>query len=126
MHDIHIVLKNAPGELAWLNKILALNGIRVEGGCVLAVEGHCHVHFLVGIGHRTKAVLEGEGFRVCHIQHPLIVGFQQDRLGEITAALSVKGVNVLTHYCDRANRLIFITDNEKIALQATELWAVQT
>ena len=126
MHDIHIVLKNAPGELAWLNKILVLNGIRVEGGCVLAVEGHCHVHFLVGNGHRMKAVLEGEGFRVCHIQNPLIVGFQQDRLGEIIAALSIKGVNVLAHYCDRANRLIFITDNEKIALQATELWAVQT
>lgn len=126
MHDIHIVLKNAPGELAWLNKILALNGIEVEGGCVLAVEEHCHVHFLVGNGHRTKAILESEGFRVLHVQHPLIVEFKQDRLGEIAAALSRKGVNVLAHYCDRANQLIFITDNEKIALQATELWAVQT
>ncbi|MCE9885159.1 amino acid-binding protein [Obesumbacterium proteus] len=126
MHDIHIVLKNAPGELAWLNKILALNGIGVEGGCVLAVEEHCHVHFLVGNGHRTKAILESEGVRVLHVQHPLIVEFKQDRLGEIAAALSRKGVNVLAHYCDRANQLIFITDNEKIALQATELWAVQT
>lgn len=126
MHDIHIVLKNAPGELAWLNKILALNGIEVEGGCVLAVEEHCHVHFLVGNGHRTKAILESEGFRVLHVQHPLIVEFKQDRLGEIAAALSRKGVNVLAHYCGRANQLIFITDNEKIALQATELWAVQT
>lgn len=126
MHDIHIVLKNAPGELAWLNKILALNGIGVEGGCVLAVEEHCHVHFLVGNGHRTKAILESEGFRVFHVQHPLIVEFKQDRLGEIAAALSRKGVNVLAHYCDRANQLIFITDNDKIALQATELWAVQT
>ncbi|MCG2878744.1 amino acid-binding protein, partial [Obesumbacterium proteus] len=118
--------KNAPGELAWLNKILALNGIGVEGGCVLAVEEHCHVHFLVGNGHRTKAILESEGVRVLHVQHPLIVEFKQDRLGEIAAALSRKGVNVLAHYCDRANQLIFITDNEKIALQATELWAVQT
>jgi len=126
MHDIHIVLKNAPGELAWLNKILALNGIEVEGGCVLAVEEHCHVHFLVRNGHRTKAILESEGFRVLHVQHPLVVEFKQDRLGEIAAALSRKGVNVLAYYCDRANQLIFITDNEKIALQATELWAVQT
>lgn len=126
MHNIHIVLKNASGELAWLNKVLALNGIRVEGGCVLAVEEHCHVHFLVGNGHQTKAILESEGFRVFHVQNPLIVGFQQDRLAEITAVLSRKGVNVLAHYCDRANQLIFITDNEKIALQATELWTVQT
>ena len=126
MHDIHIVLKNSPGELAWLNKILALNGIGVEGGCVLAVEEHCHVHFLVGNGHRTKAILESEGFRVLHVQHPLIVEFKQDRLGEIVAALSRKGVNLLAHYCDRANQLIFITDNEKIALQATECWAVET
>ncbi|WP_193065663.1 ACT domain-containing protein [Hafnia alvei] len=129
MHDIYIVLKNSPGELAWLNKILALNGIGVEGGCVLAVEEHCHVHFLVSNGHRTKALLESEGFQVCHVRRPLIMRIQQVQLnvlGEIAAALSAKGINLLVHYCDRANQLIFITDNEKIALQATECWAAET
>ena len=51
---------------------------------------------------------------------------QLNVLGEIAAALSAKGVNLLVHYCDRANQLIFITDNEKIALQATECWAAET
>jgi hypothetical protein len=63
MYDMHIILKNSPGELAWLGKTLALNGIGIEGGGVFALGGESHAHFLVADGYKAKTVLESEGFR---------------------------------------------------------------
>ncbi|MFM7945221.1 amino acid-binding protein [Hafnia paralvei] len=128
MYDMHIILKNSPGELAWLGKTLALNDIGIEGGGVFALGGESHAHFLVADGYKAKTVLESEGFRVYGVCRPLIRVLRQERLGElgaIAAALSEKGVNILTQYSDHANQLILITDNDIIAQQATEKWAVK-
>lgn len=69
MHDLHIVLKNIPGELASLGQLLGKNGIGLEGGGVFTVENRSHAHFLVEDGERAKDVLTQHGFEVKKYPH---------------------------------------------------------
>lgn len=127
MYDIHIILKNEPGELAWLGKILGMYGISLEGGGVFTVNGQGHAHFLVKDGDKARSVLESEGFTVQGIHKPVIRQLDQQRAGElgnIAARLSEFGVNILTQYSDHANRLILITDNDTLAREVTAPWIV--
>lgn len=127
MHDIHIILKNSPGELARFGEILGKNGIGLEGGGVFTNEKHSHAHFLVEDGERARNVLTNNGFEVKGIAAPLIRKLKQEQPGELGAiakALADKGVNIIVQYSDHDNRLILVTDNYTLAKNATIDWAV--
>lgn len=122
MYDVHVIFDDIPGELARFGQLLGRNGVGLEGGGVFGVEAH----FLVEEGEKARTVLEEAGFKVQSVRPPVIRKLRQARpgeLGEIAAALASKGIAVLTQYSDHANRLILLTDNDKLAAEITARWA---
>ena len=126
MYDIHLILKDAPGELALMGETLGKHGIGLEGGGVFTGERQAHAHFLVEEGARAREVLMQVGIEVVAVRQPLIRRLRQAQpgeLGAISRALAQTGVNILVQYSDHDGRLILITDNDATAREATAAWA---
>ena len=125
MHDIHVILTNAPGALALLGRELGKNGVGLEGGGVFSVAEVSHAHFLVEDGEKARTVLLAVGFEVVNITEPVIRKLPQKRpgeLGEIADTLARHGINILVQYSDHSNQLILLTDDDARAADLTRQW----
>jgi len=128
MYNINVVMSNQPGSLANFGKVLGKNGIGLEGGGVFCIDKEfSHANFLVENGEKTKEILSKEGFNIISLSKPVIRKLKQEKpgeLGSIANALSQAGINILVQYSDHNNRLILVTDNDKLASEVTIDWAV--
>jgi hypothetical protein len=125
MYDVAIIFCNVPGELARFGMLLGQNGVGLEGGGVFSAGDLSYAHFLVEDGEKAKRVLLEAGINVRAVRQPLIRKLKQERpgeLGEIAAMLAAQGINIVTQYSDHANRLILLTDDDKLAADMTAKW----
>ncbi|MBM6606224.1 amino acid-binding protein [Enterobacteriaceae bacterium RIT814] len=127
MYDIHVILKNSPGSLGSLGRVLGENGVGLEGGGVFTGAEGGHAHFLVEDGEKARRVLTEAGFEVRSLCRPLVRKLPQERpgeLGEIANTIARNGINILVQYSDHSNRLILITDDDARAAEVTQKWAI--
>ncbi|MBP2167242.1 hypothetical protein J2125_000434 [Erwinia toletana] len=127
MYNIHIILSNTPGALGQLGSVLGKNGVGLEGGGVFSTPEAGHAHFLVENGEKARKVLCEAGFDVQKISRPVIRKLPQERpgeLGEIAETIARNGINILVQYSDHSNRLILLTDDDTLAAEVTQKWAL--
>jgi len=129
MYDIHVILDHTPGALAQLGITLGQNGVGLEGGGLFSMNGVSHAHFLVEDGERAREVLSAVGMQVAAVKKPLIRQLKQERpgeLGEIARVLALQQITIHVQYSDHSNRLILLTDNDRLAAEITDKWSVES
>lgn len=129
MYDIHVILDHTPGALAQLGITLGQNGVGLEGGGLFSMDGASHAHFLVEDGERAREVLSAAGMQVVAVKKPLIRQLKQERpgeLGEIARVLALQQITIHVQYSDHSNRLILLTDNDRLAAEITDKWSVES
>lgn len=129
MHDVAIQLKDRPGALAEMGRVLGEAGISVEGGGAWTTTGNGIAHFLFENGDHARTVLENAGIEVLTVRDVLVQKLRQDvpgQLGAICKCMADAGVDIETLYSDHANRLILVVDDMARGRRVSEAWMRQS
>lgn len=101
-------------------------GVPFEGGGVFGAGDRAIAHFLFRDGVAAAHAARNAGITVAAIRTPIIQRLKQGtpgRLGAISRALAVAGLDVLVQYSDHHNQLVLICDQEDLARRATAEWS---
>ncbi len=125
MYDLAIQLKNKPGALAHMGKVLGKANISVEGGGVFVENGQAIAHFLFEDGELSQKTLEQAGIKVKAVKKVLIQKLNQEepgQLGKIARLMAKASVNIEIMYSDHNNQLILVVDDFASAKVVSDKW----
>ena len=125
MKDLSIELKNRPGAIAEMGKVLGDAGVSVEGGGAWVVNDVGAAHFLFADGQAAKEALEAAGIKVLAVNDVLVQRLKQDvpgQLGMLTSRMADAGVNIEVLYSDHAHQMILVVDNIEKGRAVSEAW----
>jgi len=126
MKDLSIELKNQPGAIAEMGKVLGDAGVSVEGGGAWVVNNVGAAHFLFTDGQAAKEALEAAGIKVLAVNDVLVQRLKQDvpgQLGMLTRRMADAGVNIEVLYSDHDHQMILVVDNLERGRAVSEAWA---
>lgn len=126
MKNLAIRLKNKPGALAKMGKILGLANVSLEGGGVFVHQNEGIAHFLVEDAEKGREALESNGIEVISIDDVLIQKLNQDipgQLGKICSIMEKNNINILVQYSDHYNQLILVVDNYEKGSIISKNWS---
>lgn len=125
MKDLSIELKNRPGAIAEMGKVLGDAGVSVEGGGAWVVNDVGTAHFLFTDGQAAKEALEAAGIKVLAVNDVLVQRLKQDvpgQLGMLTRRMADAGVNIEVLYSDHDHQMILVVDNFEKGRAVSEAW----
>ena len=125
MKDLSIELKNRPGAIAEMGKVLGDAGVSVEGGGAWVVNDVGVAHFLFTDGQAAKEALEAAGIKVLAVNDVLVQRLKQDvpgQLGMLTRRMADAGVNIEVLYSDHDHQMILVVDNFAKGRAVSEAW----
>ncbi|HZZ57587.1 MAG TPA: amino acid-binding ACT domain-containing protein [Opitutaceae bacterium] len=127
MHDLHILLEDAPGALARLGETLGAAGVSIEGGGAWLAGGQGHAHFLVADRDvpAARAALATAGLAVPADREAVVLRLRQDepgQLGKLCRRMADAHVNIEVLYSDHANQLILVPSDLATARGVAQEW----
>jgi hypothetical protein len=123
--DLTIILRDRPGELAWLGEVTGAAGVNIQGLAAFTGEGRGVIHVLVNDDTAARAVeaLEGAGMGIADQREVLVVDVadRPGSLGELARQLAEANVNIDLAYTTFGGVKIVIAtddlDNARAALE---------
>ncbi len=130
MQDLSIELKDQPGAIAEMGKVLGDAGVSVEGGGAWVVSGIGAAHFLFADGEAqaAKEALEAAGIKVLAVNEVLVQRLKQDvpgQLGLLTQCMADAGVNIEVLYSDHDHQMILVVDNIEKGRAVSKAWSAE-